>query len=90
MAVPKPEASPISYSQVIPLRIQVQLALQDYFRQLGEQAPANLYKLVMEEVEQPLLEAAMRYTRGNQTRAAQILGINRSTLRKKLKQYHLE
>ncbi|NJN46163.1 MAG: DNA-binding transcriptional regulator Fis [Candidatus Competibacteraceae bacterium] len=90
MAYPKPEALPMSYSQVIPLRIQVQLALQDYFRQLGEQAPANLYKLVMEEVEQPLLESAMRYTRGNQTRAAEILGINRSTLRKKLKHYHLE
>ncbi|MEE4378602.1 MAG: DNA-binding transcriptional regulator Fis [Candidatus Competibacteraceae bacterium] len=90
MAFPKPEAPPMSYSQVIPLRIQVQLALQDYFHQLGEQAPANLYKLVMEEVEQPLLESAMRYTRGNQTRAAEILGINRSTLRKKLKHYHLE
>jgi Fis family transcriptional regulator len=75
---------------VVPLRVQVQGALLDYFRRLGGQPPANLYKLVLEEVEQPLLETVLQYTRGNQTRAAEILGINRSTLRKKLKQYRLD
>jgi len=44
---------------------------------------------VISEVELPLFEAIMRYTRGNQSKAAQILGINRSTLRKKLEHYGL-
>lgn len=43
--------------------------------------------MVMSEVEKPLLESVMHFTRGNQTRAAEVLGINRSTLRKKLEQY---
>ena len=46
--------------------------------------------MVLDEVEQPLLEVVMRHCGGNQTRAAQILGINRGTLRKKLQQYHLD
>lgn len=70
-----------------PLRTQVQYALEDYFRQLDGHVPCNLYKLVLQEVEYPLLETVMQYTRGNQSRAAEILGINRSTLRKKLRQY---
>ena len=73
-----------------PLRGQVQIALQDYFRQLDGHMPSNLYKLVLQEIEPPLLETVMQYVGGNQTKAADILGINRSTLRKKLKQYHLE
>ena len=73
-----------------PLRTQVQSALQDYFCKLDGHMPSNLYKLVLQEVEHPLLESVMHYTRGNQTKAAEILGINRSTLRKKLKQYGME
>lgn len=49
--------------------------------------PSNLYKLVLQEVEEPLFETVLNYTRGNQSRAAEVLGINRTTLRKKLKQY---
>ena len=74
----------------VPLRTQVQSALQDYFRELEGQTPSNLYKMVIQEVEPPLLEIAMQHARGNQTKAAEILGINRSTLRKKLKQYGME
>ena len=47
----------------------------------------DLYELVLAEVEQPMLDMIMQHTRGNQTRAALMLGINRGTLRKKLKQY---
>ncbi|HIC3380745.1 TPA: DNA-binding transcriptional regulator Fis, partial [Salmonella enterica] len=47
----------------------------------------DLYELVLAEVEQPLLDMVMQYTRGNQTRAALMMGINRGTLRKKLKKY---
>ena len=73
-----------------PLRTHVKTLLEDYFRDLNGHQPANLYHMVLDEVEGPLLEAVMNYTRGNQTRAAQILGINRSTLRKKLTQHGLQ
>jgi Fis family transcriptional regulator len=45
--------------------------------------------MVLAEVEAPLLAEIMAYTRNNQTRASLMLGLNRGTLRKKLKQYHL-
>ncbi|HNK33203.1 MAG TPA: DNA-binding transcriptional regulator Fis [Plasticicumulans sp.] len=73
-----------------PLRAHVQAALHDYFRQLEGQMPTGLYDLVLQEVERPLLETVMHFTHGNQTRAAEVLGINRSTLRKKLRHYGLE
>ena len=68
-----------------PLRDSVKQALKNYFAQLNGQDVNDLYELVLAEVEQPLLD--MEYTRGNQTRAALMMGINRGTLRKKLKKY---
>jgi len=64
-------------------------ALENYFASLNGDRPGDLYDLVMGEVERPLFEAVMKYTRGNQSQAAGILGINRGTLRKKLKTYEL-
>ena len=64
-------------------------ALHSYFKNLNGHKPADIYKLVMGEVEPPLFQSVMEYTEGNQTLAAEILGINRATLRKKLKQYRL-
>lgn len=72
-----------------PLRECVRDALSHYFRQLDGYDASDLFDLVMSEVEAPLLESVMEHTRGNLTRAANILGINRGTLRKKLKQYNL-
>jgi Fis family transcriptional regulator len=72
-----------------PLSYYVKQALENYFSQLGDQEPANLYELVLEEVEKPLLEAVMRYTKNNQSRAAILLGLSRSTLLKKLKIYKI-
>ncbi len=72
-----------------PLRECVRDALAQYFRQLDGYEACNLFALVMSEVEAPLLESVLEHTRGNLTRAAAILGINRGTLRKKLKQYNL-
>jgi len=86
---PDPEDEDKAFTEA-PLRDQVQATLEAYFRRLEGHVPSNLYKLVLQEVEQPLLETVMRYTQGNQTRAAEILGLNRSTLRKKLKQYGVE
>jgi Fis family transcriptional regulator len=69
------------------LRDSVKQALKNYFAQLNGQDVSDLYELVLAEVEQPLLDMVMQYTRGNQTRAALMMGINRGTLRKKLKKY---
>ena len=71
------------------LRYSVAEAMQRYFADLDGQDTRDLYELVMAEVEPPLLSAAMNYTRQNQSRTAEILGLNRGTLRKKLKQYDL-
>jgi Fis family transcriptional regulator len=64
-------------------------ALRVYFTQLNGHKPGDLYDLVLGEVERPLFTAVLRYTNGNQSEAADILGINRGTLRKKLKSYKL-
>ena len=63
--------------------------LQDYLDTLGDHEASNIYRLVVDEVERPMLEVMMRYTHGNQSRAAQSMGINRATLRTKLKRHNL-
>ena len=72
-----------------PLRQHTEDALNQYFRALNGDCPGELYDLVLGEVEEPLFRAVMDYTHGNQSQAAGILGINRGTLRKKLKTYSL-
>ena len=72
-----------------PLRKHTEEALSSYFESLNGDRPGVLYDLVLGEVEQPLFKAVMDYTGGNQSQAAGILGINRGTLRKKLKTYSL-
>lgn len=73
-----------------PLASTVKTALQLYFKNLGGANPASIYQMVIAEVERPMFETVMDYAKGNQSRAAQVLGISRSTLRKKLKIYDLE
>jgi Fis family transcriptional regulator len=70
-----------------PLRTQAKVAIKNYLSQLNGNDVDNMYDLVLSEIEAPMLEEVMQYTRGNQTRAANLLGINRGTLRKKLKKY---
>lgn len=72
-----------------PLRDSVRQALKNYFATLNGGGVSDLYELVLAEVEQPLLDTVMQYTHGNQTQAALIMGLNRSTLRKKLKKYSM-
>ena len=72
-----------------PLRDLTAEALNRYFKDLNGHSPGELYGLVLSEVEAPLFETVMEHTHGNQSRAAEILGINRATLRKKLKHYYL-
>ena len=72
-----------------PLRQCVRDAVDNYFAHLEGHSCHGLYQLVMSEVELPLLEVVMRHAGGNQTVAAEMLGINRGTLRRKLKEYAL-
>ncbi len=72
-----------------PLCKHTEDALHNYFASLNGERPGDLYDLVMGEVERPLFKAVMDYTDGNQSQAAGILGINRGTLRKKLKGYSI-
>ena len=72
-----------------PLRKHTEEALNQYFKSLNGDRPGDLYELVLGEVEEPLFKTVMDYTQGNQSQAADILGINRGTLRKKLKTYSL-
>ncbi|MCB1786763.1 MAG: DNA-binding transcriptional regulator Fis [Chromatiaceae bacterium] len=87
---PKKFSSVSKTKKTEPLREAVRDALSRYFDQLNGADPAELYQLVIEQVERPLFRTVMDHTGGNQSRAAQILGISRSTLRKKLAQYEIE
>lgn len=64
------------------LRDSVEKALQNYFDHLDGQQVLDIYEMVLSEVEAPLLETVMKYTRDNQTKASLVLGLNRGTLRK--------
>jgi Fis family transcriptional regulator len=72
-----------------PLRECVSDAMEEYFSVLDGHDCSGLYEMVMREVEVPLLRSVLEHTDGNQTRASEILGLNRSTLRKKLRQHKL-
>ncbi len=76
-------------SNELPLRDHAERALSEYFTSLNGHRPARLYDLVLREVEEPLFKVVLDYAEGNQSRAADILGINRATLRKKLRQFGL-
>jgi len=67
------------------LRVQVERLLDEYFETLDGELPCDLYEVVMHEVELPLLRGVMHYVGNNQSQAADVLGLSRGTLRKKLK-----
>ena len=68
---------------------QVKKAMKKYFANLGDANPANIYEMVMAQVEPELFKAVMKHTNNNQSKAANILGLNRATLRKKLYRYKI-
>ena len=78
-----------SYSKN-PLKEEVRKAMRRYFNQLDKKnIPIDVYELVLKEVEPPLLISVMKFVNNNQSKAARILGINRTTLRTKLKKYNI-
>ena len=64
-------------------------ALEQYFRDLDGEKPAAIYDMVLKSVEKPMLEVVLAKAGSNQTLAAEMLGINRNTLRKKLTEHQL-
>ncbi len=74
---------------LLPLSVYVKQAIEQYLTQLSGHDAIGLHALVINEVEKPLLEAALEHAGYNQTKAAKALGLSRSTLRKKLEQYNI-
>ncbi|MEM7196226.1 MAG: DNA-binding transcriptional regulator Fis [Pseudomonadota bacterium] len=72
-----------------PLSGPVKDSVSKYLNDLNGENASNLYQMVLEEVEKPLLEVVMKHTQSNQSEASRLLGINRNTLRKKLETYGL-
>jgi len=75
--------------QESPLRKSVHSAVRKYFNDMGNTQPGDLHRLLLSEVEPPLIEEVLTRTGGNQSVAAKILGITRNTLRTKLKRYKI-
>ncbi|BCB28678.1 Fis family transcriptional regulator [Sulfurimicrobium lacus] len=68
----------------------VRKAMSQYFADLDGETPCAIYDMVVGCVEKPLLEVILNHAQGNQTRAAELLGINRNTLRKKMQTYGIK
>ena len=77
------------HEQDQPLAQCVATTVRRYLDDLGDHVPSKLHQLLLEQVEKPLLKVVMEKARGNRCRAAEMLGINRNTLRKKLQQHGL-
>ena len=72
-----------------PLRESANDSIQSFLKTLDGETCQDLYAMVIAQVEEPLLAAVMDYTRGNQSKASEMLGLNRGTLRKKLREHKL-
>jgi Fis family transcriptional regulator len=68
----------------------VRKMMKQYFKDLDGEKTCGIYNMVVNCVEKPLLEVVMNHAQGNQTRAAELLGINRNTLRKKLQEHGID
>lgn len=75
--------------EISQLSYAVKHSIRRYLYELDGVQPSNMYDLVLRQIEQPLFEAILEHTKGNQSRAAELLGLNRGTLRKKLRSYNL-
>ncbi len=84
-----PSPAPENQAAPVLLSVHVRQALELYFSQLKGHDAADLYNMVISEVEKPLLESVLAYCSHNQSKAAKALGLSRSTLRKKMDQYGL-
>ena len=75
--------------QTSALQKSVEHAIREYLSDLDGEIPCNLFETVISEIEQPLLQTVLQHCNNNQCKTATFLGINRGTLRKKLKHYQI-
>jgi Fis family transcriptional regulator, factor for inversion stimulation protein len=89
---PKQPKSPLvnSECELPPLRECVRRSVRAYFKTLNGHGTDEFYELVLVEIEQPLLEVVLTEVKGNLSRASEVLGLTRATLRKKLRKYGLD
>ncbi len=73
-----------------PIAACVKSSMEKYFHDLNGEKVSGVYEMVLHEMEKPLLEIVMKHAKSNQCKASDILGINRNTLRKKLKLHKLD
>jgi len=76
-------------TEISQLSHAVKHSIRRYLYELDGTLPNDMYDLVLRQIERPLFEAILEHTKGNQSRAAELLGLNRGTLRKKLRRYDL-
>jgi two-component system nitrogen regulation response regulator GlnG len=84
LALARRDEAPSAANDELSLEEVVRLKLKEYFRQIRDVDPNDLYDMIIERVERPLIELTLERTRGNQLKAAALLGINRNTLHKKI------
>lgn len=89
MTVAEVNQTTTAAQSAVRLQDYVQEHLDRYFSELGNNAPNNVYNLVLAQVEKPMLEVVLQQMRYNQSKTAAVLGISRGTLRKKMKAYGL-
>lgn len=80
---------PEEIETTLPLCELVKIAVENYFNQLNGESVTGLHGLVIQEIEKPLIEMVLNHARFNQSKASEILGISRGTLRKKMAEYDL-
>ncbi|MDR0528612.1 MAG: Fis family transcriptional regulator [Zoogloeaceae bacterium] len=86
---PPPPGNAAQFADVTDIAHCVHNALERYFHDLGSEKTTNLYDMVIKSVESPLLEAVLAKTGNNQSLAAEMLGLHRNTLRKKILEHKL-
>ena len=83
---PEPKRSPSAIDPSLTLSDFVEENMKRYFKTFGEELPPpGLYDRILREIEHPLIAVVLSATRGNQIKAAELLGLNRNTLRKKIR-----
>ena len=68
----------------------VRRSLERYFKDMDGEKPTSIYEMVLKNIEKPMIETVLGRAKGNQTLAAEMLGINRNTLRKKMQQLRIK
>lgn len=80
----------VKKAQSTPLRDEVRQTIHQFLLDMGSTEPEHVYRKLLAEVEPPLIEEVLAFTRGNQSRAARILGLTRNTLRARIRQYGIQ